>query len=71
MTRSEKVHKLRNAPSKRPTRAGWWLWSDGETPYRRVLVTETPASGRMCAELKQGGSAMCGLAAWSGFWVKG
>lgn len=35
---------------------------------RRVLVTETPAAGRLCRELGMGGSIHCGLAPWSGQW---
>lgn len=35
-----------------------------------VLVTETPASGRLCRELKMGGSALVGFAPWSGSWRK-
>ena len=35
-----------------------------------VTVTETPSSGRMCRELKMGGSIHCGLNPWSGQWEK-
>jgi len=38
---------------------------------RLVEVEETPASGRCCRELKQGGSAMVpGYGAWQGLWKK-
>lgn len=38
---------------------------------RMVLVEDTPASGRHCRELKQGGSAMVpGFSNWKGFWKK-
>lgn len=36
--------------------------------WNRVAVTETPTGGRMCKELRMGGSAMCGFAPWSGSW---
>lgn len=61
----------------RPTHAGEWEWRpkclfyagvtyDGL--WMSVLVTETPAAGRLCAELRMGGSAQCGLPDWSGEW---
>jgi len=37
-------------------------------PVVRVLVTETPGAGRMCRELRMGGSALVGFAPWSGEW---
>lgn len=54
---------------KMPDRAGVWIWKGSHTRYRRVLVTENPASGRMCRELGMGGSAQCGLRPWSGVWI--
>lgn len=54
--------------SYRPDRAGEYLFSDGDEDPVKVLVTESPASGRMCKELKMGGSALCGFENWSGFW---
>lgn len=43
----------------------------GTGPIIRVTVDETPASGRFCRELRQGGSAMVpGFKPWSGRWIK-
>jgi hypothetical protein len=38
--------------------------------WHPVLITETPAAGRLCRELNMGGSIHCGLAPWSGQWRK-
>lgn len=63
-----------------PTEAGLWMWRRFDfskypllsicRPLIPVLVTETPAAGRLCRELRMGGSAHCGLAPWSGQWEK-
>lgn len=68
----------------RPSRAGtfwhipgtWGVLNNKEPVFfasgggKTVLVEEAVASGRFCRELRQGGSALCGLAPWSGFWMK-
>lgn len=46
------------------------------TLARRVMVDDTPAAGRLCRELRQGGSAMVRapdgspFSEWSGCWFK-
>jgi len=37
---------------------------------KRVIVTETPGAGRLCRELRMGGSAIVGFDPWSGLWKK-
>lgn len=44
--------------------------SIGLSVWWTVTVTENPTSGRMCKELRMGGSALCGFADWSGEWRK-
>lgn len=53
----------------RPTTAGIWFYKAADQPEIRVEVTETLAAGRLCKELKMGGSSQCpGYVPWSGFW---
>ena len=53
----------------RPSRAGWWICIlPGRVPAV-VQVTETAAAGRLCRELRMGGSQQCGFSDWRGTWV--
>jgi len=58
------------APSiPRPTGCGsWWHRSAPEHPWRKVHVTETVSGGRICRELKMGGSSQTPFQEWSGHW---
>lgn len=53
----------------RPTQAGRWICClPGRVPAV-VQVTETAAAGRLCRELRMGGSQQCGFSDWRGTWV--
>lgn len=63
--------------SLRPDSGGLFLYltplvdKNEDLSSRLVQVDETPASGRNCRELKQGGSAMVpGYSNWKGLWKK-
>lgn len=51
-----------------PASAGVYRYRSPGMHTHVVVVEETSAAGRLCKELKMGGSAHCGLKPWDGLW---